>query len=40
MGNDQTAIVYIMQLIRFVRVCSNVDDFNNKNLFLSAKLFK
>ena len=32
--------VYISQLIRFARVCSNVDDFNNKNLFLTAKLFK
>ena len=30
--------VYISQLIRFVRVCSNVDDFNNRNLFLTAKL--
>ena len=30
--------VYISQLIRFARVCSNVDDFNNKNLFLTAKL--
>ena len=25
--------VYISQLIRFARVCSNNDDFNNKNLF-------
>ena len=25
--------VYILQLIRFARVCSNVDDFNNRNLF-------
>ena len=32
--------VYISQLIRFARVCSNVDDFNNKNLFLTAKLLK
>ena len=32
--------VYISQLIRFARVCSNVDDFNNINLFLTAKLFK
>ena len=32
--------VYISQLIRFSRVCSNVDDFNNRNLFLTAKLFK
>ena len=28
--------VYIFQLIRFARVCSNVDDFNNRNLFLTA----
>ena len=27
-------------LIRFARVCSNVDDFNNRNLFLTAKLLK
>ena len=32
--------VYISQLIRFARVCSNVDEFNNRNLFLSAKLLK
>ena len=32
--------VYISQLIRFARVCSNLDDFNNKNLFLTAKLLK
>ena len=32
--------VYITQLIRFARVCSNVDDFNNRNLFLTAKLLK
>ena len=30
--------VYISQLIRFARVCSNVDDFNNRNLFLTAEL--
>ena len=30
--------VYISQLIRFARVCSNVDDFNNRNLFLTVKL--
>ena len=30
--------VYLSQLIRFARVCSNVDDFNNRNLFLTAKL--
>ena len=28
--------VYISRLIRFARVCSNVDDFNNGNLFLTA----
>ena len=34
-------MVYIFfQLIRFARVCSNVDDFNNRNLFLTAKLLK
>ena len=32
--------VYISQLIRFARVCSNVDVFNNRNLFLNAKLLK
>ena len=26
--------VYISQLIRFARMCSNVDDFNNRNLFI------
>ena len=30
--------VYISQRLRFARVCSNVDDFNNRNLFLTAKL--
>ena len=30
--------IYISQLIRFARVFSNVDDFNNRNLFLTAKL--
>ena len=34
-------MVYIFsQLIRFARVCSNVDDFNGRNLFLSAKFLK
>ena len=28
--------VYISRLIRFARVCCNVDDFNNRNLFLTA----
>ena len=32
--------VYTSQLIRFARVSSNVDDFNNRNLFLTAKLLK
>ena len=32
--------VYIPQLIRFVRVCFYVDDFNKRNLFLTAKLLK
>ena len=32
--------VYISQVIRFARVRSNVDDFNNRNLFLTAKLLK
>ena len=32
--------VYISQLICFARVFSNVDDFNNRNLFLTAKLLK
>ena len=32
--------VYVSQLIRFARVCSYVDDFNNRNLFLTAKLLK
>ena len=32
--------VYISQLISFARVCSNVDDFNSRNLFLTAKLLK
>ena len=32
--------VYIPQLIRFARVCSNVDKFNNRKLILTAKLLK
>ena len=32
--------VYISQCIRFARVFSNVDDFNNRNLFLTAKLLQ
>ena len=30
----------ISQLIHFARVCSNVDNFNNRTLFLIAKLLK
>ena len=30
--------VYISQHIPFARVCSNVDDFNKRNLFLTVKL--
>ena len=33
-------VVYISQLIRFARVCSNVHDFNNRNLFLTAELLE
>ena len=32
--------VIISQLIRFARVCSQVDDFNNRNKFLTSKLLK
>ena len=32
--------VYISQPVRFARVCSYVDDINNTNLFLTAKLLK
>ena len=32
--------VYISRLIRFARVSSNVDDLNNRNIFLTAKLLK
>ena len=32
--------VYISQLIRFASVYSNVDDFNNRNLCLTAELLK
>ena len=30
--------VYILQLIHFARVCSNVDDFDKRNKFLTSKL--
>ena len=29
-----------LSFFRFARVCSNVDEFNNRNLFLTAKLLK
>ena len=32
--------VYISQPIHFERVCSNVDNINNRNLSLTAKLLK
>ena len=32
--------VYILQLIPFARVCSHVDDFNNRSKFLTSKLLK
>ena len=32
--------VYRSQFLRFARVCSNVDNLNNRNLFLTAKLLK
>ena len=35
-----SSIVYISQLIRFVRVSSHVDDFNTRNKVLTAKLLR
>ena len=32
--------LYISQLSRFARACSNVDDFNNRNKVLTSKLLK
>ena len=32
--------VYISKILHFASVCSNVDDFNNRNLFITAKLLK
>ena len=32
--------VCVSRLVRFARVCSNVVDFNNRNLFLTTKLLK
>ena len=30
--------IYISQLVRFARVCNNVSDFNERNLFITGKL--
>ena len=32
--------MYLSQLIRFARASSHVNDFNNRNKFLTAKLLK
>ena len=32
--------VYISQLIRVMRVCSNADEFKNRNTFLTSNLLK
>ena len=32
--------VYISQLILFARVCSNIDDFNNRNFFFNSLVIK
>ena len=32
--------VYISHFIRFARVCSNIDDFNNRTLFMTTKFLK
>ena len=32
--------VYISQLFRFARICSNASDFNHRNQYLAAKLLK
>ena len=34
------ALFPMVYIFRFARVCSNVEDFNNRNLFLTAKLLK
>ena len=34
------ALLSMVYIFRFARVCSNVDDFSNRNLFLIAKLLK
>ena len=33
-GDVSSYGVYILKLIRFARVCSNINDFNNRNKFL------
>ena len=33
-------MVYIFLSLFFLLVCANVDDFNNRNFFLTAKLLK
>ena len=33
-------MMYISLLIRFAKVCFNVEYFNNRNLFLTAELLK
>ena len=37
---SKAVVLFYSQLICFARLCSNVDDFNNRNLFLTAKLLK
>ena len=32
--------VYILKLVRFMRVCSNVDDFNNRNKMFDFSVIK
>ena len=32
--------VYISQLVRYARICSDVSDFNDKNRFITEKLLK
>ena len=39
-GGPLLWFVYISQLNRFARASSYVDDFNNRNRFLTAKLLK
>ena len=32
--------VYILQLVHFVRVCSNIEELNNRNKFVTSSLLK